>query len=622
MKKISIIILVLLLAVAFSLPIFASAATSPGIKPGSFFYFLDTSFEKIGLFFAFNPEKKARKALQYADERLAEAEAVAENADAVQTAITNYKTSIAFVEEKSKEVEKEKVEALLISIADNTSKHQEVLADVLTKVPDEAKEAITKAIEASKRGHDDAMREIAELKGEVEKLKNEVAELKAKDEEKEKMIEELSKRKTETSSTQTKPSASQTIKTAKTPKPETLPPKTSVNTTSIVTLPSGAVVEMDGDGKIIRYIKEVSANTATPASTIPITSLPATLQIQQIETLEITSVSVAPDRVSARIEWQTNKPTSAKVFISGGRLSFKAYNSESGLSTRHIVNILGLDRGTTYSYEIESITGEQVSKKVGVFSTAPQFAFTNGPNPIVKLIPLPTGGNYQLSEVQWTSNDASASFVHNLCTPKLSYPDNISPKSVSVVDRTNYNCTFKIQDGFGNFVEKGYSFVVGPGHISVSNMDVLSGLSSGENVIFYRIRLANHDNWLYSTSTAINSLTLKLEKSATPNFFITSIVTALYKTSVPWPYDFDMPSPPTQLFSPIPISDFEGEKTIVINTPFSIETNVQHFIELRANISSVQPGAFLKTELVGIEVLTPNDKIINLLGAPYTIVNK
>ena len=137
MKSFSAIILVLLLLVVVSLPFSVSAATSPGIKPGSFFYFFDTAFEKIGLFFTFNPEKKARKALEYADERLAEAEAVAgdDNLEAVKTAVTNYESNMAFAAEKAKDVgDKEKAKALLTSIADNTSKHQEVLTAVLVKI--------------------------------------------------------------------------------------------------------------------------------------------------------------------------------------------------------------------------------------------------------------------------------------------------------------------------------------------------------------------------------------------------------------------------------------------------------------------------------------------------------
>jgi len=176
--KAFLIALILISAVVIVSPTSASAATNAGIKPGNFWYGFDLAFEKINLFFAFNSEGKAKKALSYADERLAEAKSVAEsdNTDAVKTAITNYESSIAFVAEKSKDVsDKEKAEALLTSIADNTSKHQEILADVLAKVPDEARETITRAIEASKKGWGEAMRQVAEFRGEV---KNETEELK------------------------------------------------------------------------------------------------------------------------------------------------------------------------------------------------------------------------------------------------------------------------------------------------------------------------------------------------------------------------------------------------------------------------------------------------------------
>lgn len=64
MKKFSLIITILFLMAIFELPASASAATKPGIKPGSFWYGFDIAFEKIDLFFAFNPEKKALKNLR------------------------------------------------------------------------------------------------------------------------------------------------------------------------------------------------------------------------------------------------------------------------------------------------------------------------------------------------------------------------------------------------------------------------------------------------------------------------------------------------------------------------------------------------------------------------------
>src|SRR3989344_5428257 len=234
--KTFLIALALISAVVLVSPASASAATNAGVKPGSFWYGFDLAFEKINLFFTLNSEGKARKALGYADERLAEAEAVAEsdNTDAVKTAITNYESNIAFAAEKSKDVsEKEKTEALLILIADNTSKHQEILADVLTKVPNETKESIMKAIEASKRGQEEAIKQIAELKGGVDKLKKEVAELKVKDAEREKVIKELNKPRAEITPAPTKPTTPSIP-----PKPTTPTPTPTPSSPELISTPT------------------------------------------------------------------------------------------------------------------------------------------------------------------------------------------------------------------------------------------------------------------------------------------------------------------------------------------------------------------------------------------------
>ena len=165
----------LLISLVFVAPIQVSAATNAGVKPGSFFYFFDTTFENVGLFFTFDPEKKAQKALEYADERLAEIEAVAEekNPDVVKTAIANYESNIALATEKSKEVkDKGQAEILFTSIADNSSRNQEVLAAILIKVPEEAKEAITRAIEMSRKGQEEVTKRITEIQIEIEDLKS------------------------------------------------------------------------------------------------------------------------------------------------------------------------------------------------------------------------------------------------------------------------------------------------------------------------------------------------------------------------------------------------------------------------------------------------------------------
>lgn len=355
MKKISTIILSLLFAAVFTLPIFASAATSPGVKPGNFFYFFDTSFEKIGLFFTFSPEKKARRALQYADERLAEIEGIAEekDTDAVKTAISNYENNVALAAEKSKEVtDKAKAESLLTAIEDKTEKNQEVLSVVLTKVPEEAREAILRAISASKKGQEEAAKQIAELKGEVEKLKQEVEELKTKDEEREKVIDELSKPKVERPVTQQKISAP----VAPTQKPEQAQTQPK---TSIVTLPSGAVVEMDANGKILQYIKEAPVNTAI------LTKPNSDVLIYDLKVVP-TPADGQKNVSTVRIEWKTNVPAESKIFLTDSDGIVRLYTSQTGLSTNHFISV-GSFEGVTYRYEIEAIGKDGFVKQSGKF---------------------------------------------------------------------------------------------------------------------------------------------------------------------------------------------------------------------------------------------------------------
>ena len=74
MRKLTLIIILLLFLFSSAAGIFAQEAElpPPGLTPDSPFYFLDTLGEKIGMFFTFGTEKKAEKALKYADEKIAE----------------------------------------------------------------------------------------------------------------------------------------------------------------------------------------------------------------------------------------------------------------------------------------------------------------------------------------------------------------------------------------------------------------------------------------------------------------------------------------------------------------------------------------------------------------------
>lgn len=213
-KKLFIFSILFFMLVSF-IPVSVSAKTNAGIGPSSFFYVFDITFEKIDLFFTFNPEKKAKKALKYADERLAEAEESANKnkPKAVEKAMEDYKKKISLATEKSKELKDEKkTEELLNIISGNTLKHQKILESVLKNVPEEARQAIRNAIEISKKGQEEAVKQITELKGKVEKLKKEVEELKAKNKA---QTKEIKKQQSESTSAPAK-SSTPSISTNKT----------------------------------------------------------------------------------------------------------------------------------------------------------------------------------------------------------------------------------------------------------------------------------------------------------------------------------------------------------------------------------------------------------------------
>ena len=89
----------------------------------------------------------------------------------------------------------------------------------------------------------------------------------------------------------------------------------------------------------------------------------------QTSIIQISSINITPTVTSAKIEWQTNKLTESKIFLSGSGFSSKVYSSESGISTRHSVFVDGLNSNTDYTYEIEVISNSNFVKKIGGFKT-------------------------------------------------------------------------------------------------------------------------------------------------------------------------------------------------------------------------------------------------------------
>jgi len=136
----------------------------PGITPDSPFYFFDNWGKNIGLFFAFGPEAKAQKALEYAEERLAEARAMAvrNKIREMEQAANSYDEFLAIVAERTEEARQRGASGNISEkVALATQKHLDVLDRVKETVPKQAEETIARAREASINGQQNALRVLA-----------------------------------------------------------------------------------------------------------------------------------------------------------------------------------------------------------------------------------------------------------------------------------------------------------------------------------------------------------------------------------------------------------------------------------------------------------------------------
>lgn len=162
-----------------------SELPSPGLTPDSPFYFLDKLSKKINLFFTLDPVKKAKKATQYAEERIAEAKVMAEEnkSEATEKANEGYQKFLDLANIKTQEAKEQgrDVEELATLIIEKTLKHQRVLVEVFEKVPEETKTAIQEAIETSRKGSEEAVQAVTgekkeELLRQIEEIKVQTAE--------------------------------------------------------------------------------------------------------------------------------------------------------------------------------------------------------------------------------------------------------------------------------------------------------------------------------------------------------------------------------------------------------------------------------------------------------------
>ncbi len=136
----------------------------PGLTPDSPFYFLDKWGKEIGMFFAFGSEAKAKKALQYAEERLAEARAMANKnrVREMEQAANDYEGFMATVRERLETAEQ-------YGMSDNVServslaagKHLRILDKIKDELPEEAQAALKHARTASMNGQVNALRALS-----------------------------------------------------------------------------------------------------------------------------------------------------------------------------------------------------------------------------------------------------------------------------------------------------------------------------------------------------------------------------------------------------------------------------------------------------------------------------
>lgn len=136
----------------FGLVAVAQDQISAGTTPDSAFYFLDTFGEKISLAFTFNKEAKAEKALKIAEEKLSEAEAMADKdkMEHAEKAQTRYENAVQTAEQVINQLEAtgtaDKVRARIQTVAriqEKIETHAEKIAAVKDTILERKAETMT-----------------------------------------------------------------------------------------------------------------------------------------------------------------------------------------------------------------------------------------------------------------------------------------------------------------------------------------------------------------------------------------------------------------------------------------------------------------------------------------------
>lgn len=158
--------LVLIISLIMISSVFAQELPGAGITPDSWLYGLDKAFERIQLLLTFDRASKAKLHLQFASERLAEANEMVRRGkpEFVQSLMKEHETEINETENEVKGLRAigRNITLLVEHVSNVTYKHILVLEEVLERVPEQAKPAIEKAIDVSKKGHETAIEKLSE----------------------------------------------------------------------------------------------------------------------------------------------------------------------------------------------------------------------------------------------------------------------------------------------------------------------------------------------------------------------------------------------------------------------------------------------------------------------------
>lgn len=141
----------------------------PGTLPGESMYFMTSMSESIGTFFTFGDVNQAERSLKLSERRLVEARALVADGKSEEAlkAVDRYQVQLARAVTKAKRAQAngDDADEVLSGVSEAAPRHQEVLAEVHQKVPEQARPGIERAMEASKRGHAQAKKARSRTRG-------------------------------------------------------------------------------------------------------------------------------------------------------------------------------------------------------------------------------------------------------------------------------------------------------------------------------------------------------------------------------------------------------------------------------------------------------------------------